>query len=314
MKPMLICALCAAAALSAAGAWPKPAPVPREQGLNRCQVHRGGGAKSRPDNSPGTFLWCWGHGLAPEADARLTKDGVAIALHDDNLKRVGRGISAELAKAKIATLDWAQIRDVDTGSYLDPAYATTRIATLDSIFAAMKDRPERLLYVDEKGAPPELVAQLAEKYGVVEQVIYTSSKWQLVPRWRTVAPRGRSMVWLGAWAKDNTPETIARCETYVQGQLDEMAQTGFDGIDQVQIHVRVDLAKDDPFCPSTPFLKRAIELLHRHGVSAQTIVWTEGANPDVHRRLWDIGFDHFATDYPEMLFALADELRKGSVK
>ena len=53
------------------------AQVTRGEGLYRCQVHRGGGRDTRPDNSLETFLWCWGHGVAPEADARLTKDGVA---------------------------------------------------------------------------------------------------------------------------------------------------------------------------------------------------------------------------------------------
>ncbi|MBR3922037.1 MAG: hypothetical protein IKJ45_02905, partial [Kiritimatiellae bacterium] len=69
----------------------------RSEGLFRSQVHRGGGRNTRPDNSLETFLWCWGHGVAPEADARLTKDGVAIAFHDTTLKRVGRGVSDELA-------------------------------------------------------------------------------------------------------------------------------------------------------------------------------------------------------------------------
>ena len=112
--------------------WEKPAPIPREKGLYRCQIHRGGGKKARPDNSLETFLWCWGHGCTPEADARLTKDGVAIAMHDDNLKRIGRGISPELAKKKIKDLTWDEVRDVDTGSYLGPEYATTRLATMEN--------------------------------------------------------------------------------------------------------------------------------------------------------------------------------------
>ena len=70
---LILAALVAGAVM--AETWEKPAPIPREKGLYRCQVHRGGGKKSRPDNSLETFLWCWGHGVAPEADARLTKDG-----------------------------------------------------------------------------------------------------------------------------------------------------------------------------------------------------------------------------------------------
>ena len=312
MKKTTMALLCVGALAATAGQWEKPAWMPREKGLYRSQVHRGGGRASRPDNSLETFLWCWGHGLAPEADARLTKDGVAIAMHDNTLARIGRGIPERLAKTPVRELSWDEIRDVDTGSYLGPEYSSTRLATMESVFAAMKGRPERLLYVDEKGAPPELIAALAEKFGVIEQTYYCSSKWQLIPRWRKIAPKGRSMVWLGNFPKDNEPASVAKTEKFVQQRLDEMAAAGFDGIDQVQIHVRTDLSKADPFCPSTPFLRRAVELLHGHGVSAQVVTWTEGTNKDVHRRLWALGFDHFTTDYPEVFFELVEEFKRSA--
>ena len=243
---VMMTVLCVGAASLLAGEWTKPAWISREKGLYRSQIHRGGGKASRPDNSLETFLWCWGLGFAPEADARLTKDGVAIAMHDPTLKRIGRGIPEKLAKTPIKDLNWDEIRDVDTGSYLGAEYATTRLATMEAVFAAMKGRPERLLYVDEKGAPPELIAELANKFGVIEQIYYTSAKWQLIPRWRKVAPKGRSMVWLGNFPKNNEPASIAKTEAFVQQRLDEMAAVGFDGIDQVQIPVDVvvDLVDD----------------------------------------------------------------------
>ncbi|MBP5321429.1 MAG: hypothetical protein J6334_10615 [Kiritimatiellae bacterium] len=281
----------------------------RQQGLFRCQIHRGGGASARPDNALETFLWAWGYGVAPEADARLTKDGVAIALHDDNLKRVGSGISDELKSRKINTLTWPEIRDVDTGSYLNAEYASTRIATMESIFAAMKGRPDRLLYLDEKGAPPEMMAEMAERFGVVEQVYYCSPNFRLIPRWKKVAPKGKSMVWLGTWPRDNSPESIARAEAFLDKTFAEMGETGFDGIDQIQIHVRTDLSKPDPFCPSSAYIKRAIEMLHQRGILVQTITWTEGNNPAVYEKLWALGFDSFATDYPFVLFDVMKRLR-----
>lgn len=310
MKKNLTVFACALALGAMAGEWAKPAPIPREKGLFRSQIHRGGGANTRPDNSLETFLWCWGMGFAPEADARMTKDGVAIAMHDDNLRRIGRGISPELAKTPVRDLTWDEIRDVDTGSYLGREYATTRIATMESVFAAMRGRPERLIYVDEKGAPPKEIARLAKQFGVVEQVYYTSPDWRKVVEWRKIAPKGRSMVWLGNFPRDNSPENVKRTEAFVQKRLDEMAATGFDGIDQIQIHVRTDLKREDPFCPSTPFLRRAIELLHRHGVSVQTVTWTEGTNADVHKRLWDVGFDHFTSDFPLFYDEFVKTIRK----
>ncbi len=310
-RNLVFAAACAAMVCVAdAGQWAKPAWIPREEGLYRSQVHRGGGVRTRPDNSMESFLWSWGHGMAPEADARLTKDGVVIAFHDHNLKRLGRGITPELASTPIKDLTWEQIRDIDTGSFLGEEYNSVRIATMESVFAAMKGRPERLLYVDEKGAPPKLIAELAEKFGVIEQTYYCSPNWKKVIEWRQVAPKGRSMVWLGNFPKDNSPENVAKTEAFVQQRLDEMSATGFDGIDQVQIHVRTDLKRDDPFCPSTPFIRRAIELMHKHGVSVNGVTWTEGMNKDAHRKLWALGFDHFTTDYPETLIAVIDEIKR----
>lgn len=298
MKTTVMFIVCAAAFASQAQQWEKPAPIPREKGLFRSQIHRGGGRAARPDNALETFLWCWGLGFAPEADARLTKDGVAIAMHDDTFKRIGRGITPEFAARKVGHLTWAEIRDVDTGSYLGKEHATTRVATMETVFAAMRGRPERLLYVDEKGAPPELIAKLAEQFGVIGQTYYCSPNWRKVVEWRKVAPQGRSMVWLGNFPKNNSPESVAKTEAFVQQRLDEMAATGFDGIDQVQIHVRTDLLKPDPFCPSSAFIRRAIERMHKHGVTVNGVTWTEGENADVHRKLWDLGFDHFTSDYP----------------
>lgn len=283
---------------------------PQGTELFRCQVHRGGGRNTRPDNALETFLWCWGHGVAPEADARLTKDGVAIALHDDTLKRVGRGISAELASAKIKDLDWAQVRDVDTGSYLAPAYSSTRIPTIDSVFAAMAGRPDRMLYLDEKGAPPELVAGLARKHGVERQVYYTSWNFELMARWQKLVPNGLGMVWLGTWPKNNSPESVARADRFLEDSLDRMAASGWKGVSQVQIHIRTDLSLPDPFCPSSACIRKAIDRLHANGVTAQALTWTEGANKDALRKIWKLGFDNFATDDPLVLFELLPDLAR----
>jgi hypothetical protein len=60
-------------------------------------------------------------------------------------------------------------------------------------------------------------------------------------------------------------------------------------------------------------------MMHAHGVSVNGVTWTEGTNAEVHKhmrlwtsdiphaltnaevhkRMWDIGFDHFTSDYPE---------------
>lgn len=277
--------------------------------LNRGQIHRGGGRDTRPDNALETFLWCWGHGVAPEADVRLTKDGVAIALHDDDLRRIGRGLSPELAKTPVKDLNWVDIKDVDVGSYLSPEYASTRIATFESIAAVMAGRPERLLFVDEKGASPRQIAEIARRFGVERQVIYTSPHFQLMAEWQKEVPGGLGMVWLGTWAKDNSPTSVAKADKFLDDSFRAMAASNWVGISQVQIHVRTDFSKDDPFCPSTAAIRRSIALLHAKGITVQGVSWTEGKNPEVYRRLWDLGFDNLCSDDPLVLFDFLKTLR-----
>ncbi len=280
----------------------------RVAGLIRCQIHRGGG-HAMPDNSLESFLWAWGHGVAPEADARLTKDGVAIAFHDANLARIPYDIPDDLKTRKIKDTTWAELRELDTGSYLGPQYTSTRIVMMETVFAAMKGRPKRLLYLDEKGAPPEMMAEMSERFGVQEQVIYCSSRYELLPRWRKIAPKGKAMLWMGSWSKSNTPEEIVRTEKILADKLADLEGKKFDGVDQVQIHVRTDFTKTDPFCPSSAFLQKAGELLHRHGLTFQVISWTEGGNPKTYQMLWKLGVDSFATDYPNELFQVMPSLK-----
>ena len=280
----------------------------RAAGLSRCQIHRGGG-NAFPDNALESFLWAWGHGVAPEADARLTRDGVAIAFHDDNLARIPRGIPQAWKARKVSDLTWEEVRNLDTGSYLGPQFASTRIVLMETVFAAMRGRPERLLYLDEKGAPPELMAEMSERFGVQEQVYYCSSRYELLPRWKKLAPKGRSMLWMGSWSKGNTPEEIARTEKLLGEKLAGLEKRSFAGVDQVQIHVRTDFAQPDPFCPSSAFLTRAGEMLHRHGLTFQVLSWTEGNRPKTYQLLWALGADSFATDFPHALIAVLPTLK-----
>ena len=276
--------------------------IPREEGLYRSQLHRGGGGQL-PDNALETFLWCWGRGCTPEADGRLTKDGVAICMHDETFDRTVADLPAALKGKKAKELDFAEMRDLDIGSKWGPQFATCRVATMESVFAAMKGRPERLLYLDEKGAPPKLMAELSAAWGVQEQVIYTSPQWRRVAAWKKVAPQGRSMVWLGRWPRTNAPESIAMIEKYMSEQLDEMEAANFAGIDQVQLHIRTDHALPDPFSPSTPFIRRTVERLHRAGVIVNAGLFFKGGDEiATYLKLWDLGVDTFTSDYPDAMF------------
>lgn len=67
--------------------------------------------------------------------------------------------------------------------------------------------------------------------------------------------------------------------------------------------------KEDPFCPSSVFLKDAVARLHAAGKIAAGFPWTHGDDPEMYRRLWALGFDCFGTDYPEVMNRVIAELR-----
>ena len=163
---------------------------PRTGLLHLSHVHRGGGKLERPDNTLETFKWCWENGSALECDCRKTKDGVGIMLHDKTLKRTARGIPAELAKKDVSKeVTWAEIKDVDVGSYLkelNPAaadFSHHRIPTIEATFAAMKGHPTYLCFVDEKGAGPAYIAAKAREAGVLDQVYYTGQDYGNALKW-----------------------------------------------------------------------------------------------------------------------------------
>ena len=69
-----------------------------------------------------------------ELDVQQTRDGVLVVMHDSNLKRT-TGMNKD-----IWDVDYADIQNLDAGSWFDPAYANARIPTLE----------ETLQFVDKR--------------------------------------------------------------------------------------------------------------------------------------------------------------------
>lgn len=69
-----------------------------------------------------------------ELDVQQTRDGVLVVMYDSNLKRT-TGVNKD-----IWDVDYADIQNLDAGSWFDPAYANARIPTLE----------ETLQFVDKR--------------------------------------------------------------------------------------------------------------------------------------------------------------------
>ena len=62
---------------------------------------------------------------AIECDVQLTRDGVAVMLHDLTLDRTTNG------HGPVAEVAWSEVRGLDAGSWFHPEFAGTRVPSLD---------------------------------------------------------------------------------------------------------------------------------------------------------------------------------------
>ncbi len=99
--------------------------------MNACKplmvAHRGDSAEF-PENTCAAFASALAAGVdGIELDVRLSRDGIPMICHDDNLARFG-GTTRSLRK-----LSAAQISTVDVGSWKHPRFAAERVPTLDEV-------------------------------------------------------------------------------------------------------------------------------------------------------------------------------------
>lgn len=63
-----------------------------------------------------------------EADVQVSRDGVALLLHDATLERTTSG------HGPVSALDWDEIAELDAGSWFDGRFAGERVPRLDELF------------------------------------------------------------------------------------------------------------------------------------------------------------------------------------
>jgi glycerophosphoryl diester phosphodiesterase len=251
------------------------------------QSHRGAG-KLAPENTIEAFQLAWKLNTVPEADLRTTKDGVVVAFHDSNFKRLVKDASPELKEKCVGDLTWDNLRTLDVGSWMDEKFVGCRIPSMAQILGLLVDQPKRRLYLDIKEVDLQKLANDILTAGVDQQIIVASTDYAFIRHWKQLAPKSGTLHWMGG-----TEKTLA-------ARLADLRKTNFADITQLQIHVRtVESDQAKSFTPSNSFLIKTGEELRRHGILFQTLPWGR-SDALVYRELMDLGVASFATDYPEV--------------
>ena len=168
---------------------------------------------------------------------------------------------------------------------------------MQEIVEVLKNHPQRKIYVDIKNVDFEQLAK--ESQDVHPQMILASTKYEEIALWKKAAPDSFTLHWMGG-----TEEQLTE-------RLELLKANRFRGIDQLQIHVRVDA--DSVFSPSDAFLRKTGNLLREYNILFQVLPW-ESKDADIYRRLLDLGVASFATDYPDVTMRAITEYYKAQRK
>lgn len=106
----------------------KPWPYPR------LVAHRGGG-RHAPENTLAAFRLGQSLGYrAHEFDVKLSRDGVAILMHDATLERTTN------ASGRAADLTWEQLSRIDAGSWHSEGFRGEPIPSFEAVATALREK------------------------------------------------------------------------------------------------------------------------------------------------------------------------------
>jgi len=120
-----------------------------------------------------------------ELDVHLSADGALVVIHDVTVQRTTDGAG------QVTDLSLAALKELDAGSWFDPAFAGERIPTLEEVFETVGRR----LLVNVELKPPSgedrgleaAVTGLVERHGLANRVLISSFDPVVLRRVRRLA-------------------------------------------------------------------------------------------------------------------------------
>lgn len=190
--------------------------------LNRPLViaHRGYPSIAPENTLPGFELGKLMGADLVELDYHLSRDGVAIVIHDDTLDRTTNSI-AEWGNEDMAVADRsvAEMQQLDAGSWHDARYAGTRLPTLEEAVNCIQADGGMCL-IEHKAGDPEHIVELLNRMELINQVVLQSFDWEYLSGVHSLQPDqvlwvlGPQKTWEGRELekkeKELTPEWVDR--------------------------------------------------------------------------------------------------------
>jgi len=144
-------------------------------------AHRGASART-PENTMAAFRAAEADGAdGIELDVHLSRDGVAVVIHDESVDRTSSG------QGPVRSWALAELQGLDAGSWYAPEFAGERLPTLAEVLAWAGGRLRINIEIKDAAAGREVLALLREHSG--SRVLVSSFDHRLLAGLRNDAPR-----------------------------------------------------------------------------------------------------------------------------
>ncbi len=234
-------------------------------------AHRGASGHA-PEHTRAAFELALAQGAQMvELDVRLTADGELVVFHDDTLERTTNGVG------KVSEKTWAQLRDLDAGSWFGRQFAGERLLLLQEVLRLLAGRVLLNVELKENASKaslllPALLSRLGEE-DAEQRVVVSAFDWELLAKLRAHDPRVRIGI---LWHEPSRTKDVWRFAE----------QIGAYSVHPLWLLVEPEL----------------IAAAHERGL--QVFTWTVN-DPVQVRSLVALGVDGVISDYPDRLLAVA---------
>ncbi|MGH0029686.1 MAG: glycerophosphodiester phosphodiesterase [Myxococcota bacterium] len=246
--------------------------------------HRGC-AGERPENTLASFEHALAQGAALlESDVHVTRDGVPVLIHDDEVDRCTE------KSGRVADFAWAELRELDAAFHFSPDGRDHpergrghRIPSLAEALARFPDARFNLELKEDRPGLVERTLDVVAEAGRAGTTLLTSGDDAIMQRLRRQVAERRLDVALGA----STGEVAGFAVSTLRGEPPPAGP--------MALQIPAEFAGNPLVTPEL------LALAHAHRV--QVHVWTIN-EPDEMARLLDLGVDGIVSDFPARMVEL----------
>jgi len=157
--------------------------------VTKVGAHRGASGRA-PENTLAAFKLALDEGAELlEFDVQLTRDQVAVVIHDEWVDRTSNG------HGRVGELTYSELKQLDFGSYRGEEFVGCRIPTLDEVLELGKGRCQ--LNIEIKNGPAyyyqieAIIIEQIKAHQCSDQVIISSFDHQAISRCQELHPEVR---------------------------------------------------------------------------------------------------------------------------